>query len=137
MKRRPRIAHIPIMKATRDRIALAMGASVETFVHRPSSAAATETAKHLAIMTAAIDWGSSIRIGERTDMPSKAIVAALAAMESIEQRHDARDAWELTKDEARTMRFAASEFDKALRMVPFNVYEAARIFVEQALAPAA
>lgn len=132
--RRRRIAHIPMMTATRDRITFAMAAAVETLINRTSSPAATEVARHLAIMTAALDWGP-VRVGQRTDPGSLAIVLALGAMESIEKRHDGRGAWEITKDEARALRAAAARFDHALRLIPYNVYEAARIFVTMALDP--
>lgn len=123
------------MPATRNRIALAMRMSAETMISAPSSTAATECAKNLAIITAAIDWGSDIRIGQRTDPASRAIVAALDAMEAIQARYDLVKKWGVGGNDAVALRNAAAQFDAALSRIPFNVYEAARIFVEQQLAP--
>lgn len=123
-----------MMRATRDKITFSMSAAVETLINRASSPAATEVARQLAIMTAALDWGP-VRVGQRTDPGSLAVVLALRTLESIEKRHDDRGAWELTKDEARQLRAVVARFDHALRLIPYNVYEAARIFVAAALDP--
>ena len=55
-KRVPRVAHIPMMPATRNRIALAMHMAAEAMVLAPSMETATEAARLLAIMTAAVDY---------------------------------------------------------------------------------
>lgn len=136
MSRHQRIAHIPMMPATRNRIALAMHMAADGMVLAPSADMASEASKLLAIMTAAIDYASPVRIGHRTDPASKAIMAALAVMGSVEARHDVTGRWGVTGDEAVTLRSAAGTFDSALRNIPYNVYEASRIFVEQALRPA-
>lgn len=135
MRRRPRIAMIPMMAETRKRIAMTMHMCAEGMVHAPSSAMATEASKQLAIMSAAIDAQSPVGIARRTDAVSLALVAALAVMQSVEARHDAGKNWGVTGEEAKTLRAAAARFDEALRRVPFNVYEAARIFVEEMLRP--
>ena len=131
-KRVPRVAHIPMMPATRARIAMAMHLSAEALVLAPSSTTATEAAKLLAIMTAAIDYLAGA--DDLRDSASwRSIELALKALESVEARHDAGKNWGVTGEEAKTLRAAAAQFDHVLRLIPYNVYQAAEIFVTQAL----
>lgn len=133
MNTRRRVAHIPMMQETRNRIALSMRMAVENMVMAPSSAAATEVGKMMAIITAAMDFVYDAKADLRGDQAWMGVVVAVKAMESIQVRYDTRAVWELTKDEIKMLRAAAAQFDHVLRKIPYNVYEAARIFVEQAL----
>ena len=133
-KHRERIAHIPMLSSMRNRIAMQMHMAVSNLQLQPNSDTANEVAKQLAIMTAAIDYQSpKIRISLRDEPHCRAILAALAVMESIGKRHTEKGVYGFTGDEMGILKAASARFDEALKSIPANVYEASRIFVEQAL----
>jgi hypothetical protein len=124
--------------AYRNEIALSVHAAVTTLEHAPGSAAATEVSRHLAVMSAAIDHMlSRVRIPDRKDAPSRAIIAALAVCEAVDARGDAGEGWALLPAEVPVLRAFAARVDEALRGIPLPVYEAARLFVDAALRPPA
>lgn len=133
-KHRERVAHVPMLSGMRNRIALQMHSAVLSLQHDPNSDTANEVAKQLAIMTAAIDYQSpKVRISQRDEPHCRAIVAALHAMESIEKRHTEKGVYGFTGDEMATLKAASARFDEALNDIPFNVYQASYLFVEQSL----
>lgn len=133
---RERVAHVPMLSGMRNRIALQMHSAVLSLQHHPNSDTADEVAKQLAIMTGAIDYQSpKVRISQRDEPHCRAIVAALAAMESIEKRYTEKGVYGVSGDELATLKAASARFDEALKDIPLNVYQASYIFVEQALKP--
>lgn len=120
-------------KEVRNNIALALHMSAEAMLLAPDGTMATEISRRLAIMAAAIDYGTSVRIKDRTDAPSRAIVAALDVMTSVDARHDRTGKWGLTGDEATVLRSAVARFDEALLLIPWPVYQSAQTFVDEKL----
>lgn len=127
------IAKIPMMAPTRDRIALAMRMAAENMAMAPSSAVATEVSRLLAIMTASMDYVTPKHLDVRADPVWLAIVAANEVMQAAEARHDAGQNYGVTGDQLQALRAAAAQFDAALRRIPFNVWEAARVWVDELL----
>lgn len=131
-KRVPRAAHIPMMPATRNRIALALHMAAEAMVLAPSEATFTEAARLLAVLTAAVDYVAGA--DDLRESPSwRAIASALKVLESVDARHDAGKNWGVTGDEAVALRAAMPQLDHVLRLIPFNAYEAAQSVVEEAI----
>lgn len=132
---RPRTVHIPMLADMRNTIATRMHIAVAELQRAPSVDSANEVAKQLAIMTAAVDYQSPVRISDRLDPECIAICCALKAMENIEQRKEVYGKVGISGDEMVALKKAAARFDEVLKRIPMNVYEASRIFVEQALDP--
>lgn len=132
-KHRERVAHVPMFRDMRNRIAARMHMAVSNLQLTPTKDTANDVAKQLAIMTGAIDYISPVNISNRQEPECKAIVAALAAMVCIEKRHDEKGVWGVTGDEINSLKAAAARFDEVLKTIPANVYEATEIFVEQTL----
>ena len=122
-----------MMPATRQRIAMSMYAMVDCMALRPTPEVSMELNKHLGIMAGALDYLQPVPIAKRTDPVSSALVMALGVMIAVEKRHDEGQGLALTEDEAAILRRSSGKFDDALRMIPYNVYEASRIFVEGAM----
>lgn len=125
--------HIPMLKDMRNSIAFKMHAAVASLQLEPSATYANEVSRQLAIMTGAIDYQSNIRISDRDEPACKAIVSALAAMESVGKRYDEKKAWGLSGDEITTLKQAAARFDEVLKAIPADVYIASERFVNEVL----
>lgn len=132
-RRHPRPVNTPMMPATRRGIATGMHVAVMQLTTSPSAAAHTEFAKRLAIVSAAWDAQSSVPIAKRDDELSRALAGALQAAQAIEDRHDRIGQWGLTGDEMQAVKTVAARFDECLSKIPYQVYQAAAIFVERAL----
>ena len=127
----------PMDKGSRGEIAMTFYGALIALAHTIGSSTFNEVTRQLAILTAAIDTCSSIRIGMRTDDDSKALIAALAVVEAMDARNDAGEGWTLPPDELATLHECAARLDEALSRVSFAAYEEARNFVDTALARAA
>lgn len=125
--------HIPMMRETRQKIAIKMHLMAEEMIGRPSATAAGELSKSMAIMTAAIDNSSAVNIIHRKDPVALSLIASLNTMVEIEARHDKIGKWGITGDQAVVIRAAAARFDEALARVPYNVYLAAAYFINMTL----
>jgi hypothetical protein len=132
-RRHPRPVNTPMMPATRRGIATGMHVAVMQLTTSPSAAAHTEFTKRLAIVSAAWDAQSSVPIAKRDDELSRALVAALAAAQTIEDRHSSIGEWELSGDDMQAIKIVAARFDECLSKIPYQVYQAAALFVERAL----
>lgn len=125
---------IPMMRSTRQEIALRMHLMAEAMVLTPTATTANELSKAMAVMTEAVDHASHVRIGKRDDPVALSLVASLQVMCDIEERHEQIGKWGVTGEQAKVIRAAAARFDEALARIPYNVYLAAREFVELVLA---
>lgn len=128
MKRFPRMD-----KGVRDSIAMSMHMAVEVLLAAPDSKVFTDVTKQLAIMSAAVDYGASVRIKDRTDDYARAICSALEACEGIQARHAAKGVWGVSGDEINRLRAAVFHFDEALKLIPWPVYQSAQQFVDERL----
>lgn len=131
-RRQRRAALIPMMPDTRRRIATAMHLAAEAMLNTPGVAVANEAARQLAIITAAIDYTAGAENMWQSST-GQTIATALQVLENVLARHDAGENWGVTGDEAACLRSAAAQFDHVLRLIPFNVYRAAELFVKEAL----
>lgn len=123
-------------KDVRNGIVLSMYMSVESLLLEPSSKAANEASRLMAIMTTAIDAQSSTPIAKRSDPASLAVVAACNSLASIEQRHDRTGKWGMTGEEAKALRSAMARFDEAMLDIAWPTYKAAQEFVDEELGKA-
>lgn len=127
----------PMDPGSRGEIAMTFYGALIALAHTPGYSTVNEVARQLAILTAAIDTRSSVRINLRTDDDSKALIAALAVVEAMDARNDAGDGWTLPPDELEALHECAARLDEALSRVSFAAYDEARKFVDTALSRAA
>lgn len=123
---------IPMMPETRQKIALSIYLAVEGLCTAPTDALGDEVCKHMAIITAAVDYVAGAENYWQSSSGSTLRTAA-DILETALARCDAGAHWYVTEEEAATLRSAAAQFDHVLRLIPFNVYRAAQVYVERAL----
>jgi len=127
---KPKREHIPMMGNSRDNLAMSLHMDVEAAVLAPSFEAMNTLSRKAAILSAAVDYQSTTKIHYRDDPQSKALVAMLLTLESIDNRYQKVGKWGVTGDEAKTLRVTAGVLDESLSGIPMNVFQAAKRLVD-------
>lgn len=132
-KYKERIAAIPMMKETRDTIAIGIRSSFDWFISQPSRESLASIIRNILVLTVCVDQRSKTPIHARTDPSAKAIRDALAMAERADERRERTGEVTCSEADAEWLRGAANVLDVFLASVPYNVYLAAEQFEEHAM----
>ena len=113
---RPKPVHMPMMKESRDALAMQLHARVESLILAPSIDSCNEVSKVLATMSYA-------------GLDSVALDAASEAVNAIIDRWERVKRIGVSAQEAEVLRQSAGRLDVLLPKIPVNVLKAARAMV--------
>jgi hypothetical protein len=113
-KYQPRAVAIPMMAETRDELALALHAAVETLIHAPD----VDTYNELSLRL--------VTLG-RVVGPKQFLEAAKRAMMDVAERYGRVGKFGVKDDEAAALRLSAGAMDRALGLIPVNYLLAAEV----------
>lgn len=113
---RPKPVHLPMMKESRDALAMHLHARVESLILAPSIDSCNEVSKVLATMSYA-------------GLDSVALDAASEAVNAIIDRWERVKRIGVSAQEAEVLRQSAGRLDVLLPKIPVNVLKAARAMV--------
>lgn len=137
-KKRPpvhqrRIAHVPMMGETHQRIAMQLQAAIFTLTTAPSVESYNALAKLLQAITFTLEYlrkGGNESLVKARDTLANSLRTAVLVMDAITRREDRIHTWAVTDDEAASLRASAGALDTALGMMPANVLDAAMNIAE-------
>ena len=108
--------HVPMMRESRDSLAMQLHARIESLILAPSIDSCNEVSKVLATMAEA-------------GMKSDSLDAATEAVNSVIDRWERVKRIGVSAQEAETLRQSAGRLDVLLPSIPVNVLKAARAMV--------